>query len=114
MSKPTEEQVDAEVDRALKSSNMYLRGIYMLVSSGIVFAFLGAISGWVFALAMPGYFRNVYDATDSDLWQVAIGLGLARGFWLGILLSSVVLLATAWYRSRIRQAIMDQYEKQSQ
>ena len=111
MNKPTAEQIDAEVDRALKSNNIFLRGMYMILSSGFVFAVLGAIAGLVFSVALPGYFRNVYDATDSEIWQVGLGLGITRGFLLGIFLSSVVLLATAWYRSRIKQTILQQYEK---
>ena len=111
MEKPTPAQIDAEVDRAMKSNNMFLRGIYMIVSSGFVFAVLGAIAGWVFSLVIPGYFRNVYDATDEEIWQVAVGLGVTRGFILGIILASVVLLATAWYRSRIKQTIMQQLDQ---
>ena len=112
MNKPTPEQIDAEVDRAIRSNHMFLRGMYMLVASGCIFAILGAIAGLVIGLTMPGYFRNVYDATDTEIWQVAIGLGLTRGFLLGIFLSSVVLLSTAWYRSRIKQSILSQYENQ--
>ena len=110
MSKPTPEKIEAEVDRALKTSNMFFRGMYMLLSSGFVFAVLGALAGLVFALALPGYFRNVYDATDSEVWQVGVGLGTTRGFLLGVFLSSVVLLATAWYRSRIKQTILQEFE----
>lgn len=113
MNKPTNEQIDAEVERAIKSNNVFLRGVYMILSSAFIFAVLGAIAGWAFAIALPGYFRNVYDATDSEIWQVAVGLGITRGFILGVFLSSVVLLATAWYRSRIKQTIVQQYNKDS-
>ena len=113
MSKPSPEQIDAEVDRALKQNNLFLRGMYMILSSGFVFAVLGAIAGWAMSLALPDYFRNVYDSTDSEIWQIAVGLGVTRGFVTGIVLASVVLLATAWYRSRIKQTIMQQYDQPS-
>lgn len=111
MNKPTNEQIDAKVDRVITNNNIFLRGVYMILSSAFIFSVLGAIAGWAFALALPDYFRNVYDATDSEIWQVAVGLGITRGFILGVFLSSVVLLATAWYRSRLKQSLVRQYEQ---
>ena len=114
MNKPTKQQIEAEVDKAMKNSNVFLRGMYMIMSSAFIFSVLGGLAGWFLSLTLPGYFRNVYDAADSEIWQVAVGLGLTRGFLLGIFLSSVVLLATAWYRSRIKNTLMQHYDSGQQ
>ena len=109
-----EARVAAEVGRVLSNDRMAIRAFYMIVSTTAIFGLIGGLMGWVMAIVTPAYFRDVYDTLESDVWQVAIGMGVTWGLIAGLASGCSVLLATAWYRSRIKQALAQQYNVDQQ
>ena len=101
-------EVAAQIQKALGNDRMLFRSFYMIITTAIMFGAMGGLVGWVLAILLPGYFRNVYDAMDSEIWQVGVGLGISRGLICGVLIGCSVLVATAWYRSRMAKVVMSQ------
>lgn len=62
--------------------------------------------GWVLSVIAPAYYRYMFDAMDSELWQLGVGLGLTQGLVAGLVAGCVVVLAAAVYRSRIRSGLL--------
>ena len=83
-----------------------LGSLKLIIFSTIFFGAVGGLIGWLLSLLTPGYYRAAYDADKSDIWQIGVGLGLTQGFIAGIVVGCVVVLASAWYRSRIKAGIM--------
>ena len=106
--------VDAEVERTLAGDKMIYRSLYLVVATTIMFGAFGGIVGWLLSLLTPDYYRSRFDALDSEVWQIAVGSGVTQGLIVGALVGCVVLLATAWYRSRIKTAILQQFQQQAQ
>ena len=106
---PVESEIAAEVARVLSNDRMAIRAFYMIVSTTAVFGLLGGIAGWILAIFTPAYFRDVYDTLESDVWQLGVGLGVTWGLIGGLIAGCSVLLATAWYRSRIKKTLTDRY-----
>ena len=103
-------EIALQVEQALSNDKMMVRSFYMIVTTTVIFGFLGSMIGLILATLTPAYFQNVYDAVDSDIWQIALTLGLTRGLICGVIASSAVLVATSWYRSRFKNAIIAQLE----
>ena len=103
-------EIAAEIDRALSNDRMLVRAFYMIVSTTVIFGAIGALVGWSMAIVLPAYFRDVYDTLESEAWQVGIGKGLSTGLISGVIIGCSVLLATAWYRSRIKSVLIEKYK----
>ncbi len=106
--------VDAEIERTLAGDKMIYRSLYLVIATTIMFGAFGGIVGWLLAILTPDYYRSRFDALDSEVWQIAVGSGVTQGLFVGALVGCVVLLATAWYRSRIKAAIVQQFQQQVQ
>ncbi len=74
------------------------RGFAIVMASGIGFATGGGLLGYLLALVLPSYYRNVFRGGQSNLFdpvQVGIGLGISQGFIAGLVVGAVVVLAVA-------------------
>jgi len=104
--------VTAQIEKALSNDKIVIRSFYMIVSTSMVFGIVGAALGWILAILTPAYIRQVYDVMDSEVWQIGVGAGLTRGLICGLIAACSVLVATAWYRSRMVKALTQQVEQQ--
>ena len=105
-----ESEISAEVARVLSNDKIVIRAFYMIVSTTAIFGLLGGIAGWIMAVSVPAYFRDVYDTPQNEIWQVGVGIGVTSGLLGGLLIGCSVLLATAWYRSRLKNALLEKYK----
>ncbi len=81
-----------------------LRGFAITIASGIGFGCLGAIVGRTLGLLAPDYYQVVLHIPPDlplDPTQVGLGLGLTQGTATGVLIGLVIVVAVAWYRSRL-------------
>jgi hypothetical protein len=80
-----------------------LRSYLIVCLSGIVGACVGAGIGYLLGIAAPGYYRGVLSA-GAEAWfdpvHVGIGLGVTQGLPAGLVIGSIVVVVTAWSRSR--------------
>lgn len=82
------------------------RGFAIIVASGFGFAAGGGVIGYLLALVVPSYYRNVFRDGHSDLFdpvQVGIGLGVSQGLIVGLVVGAVVVLAVALAGSRLHR-----------
>ena len=82
-----------------------LRGFVITIASGIVFALVGAGLGYSLGHSAPDYYRTVLrnpSGVDFDPIQVGLGLGLNQGLAAGLLVGLVIVIAVAWYNSRLK------------
>jgi hypothetical protein len=87
-----------------------LKGFLIILLSGIAFALGGALIGYSLGVAMPGYYRAVFNSGREpwfDPVTVGLGLGLTQGLVCGVVIGAVVVLAVAWYNSRRREPKFD-------
>ncbi|MEM9411571.1 MAG: hypothetical protein AAGA30_10685 [Planctomycetota bacterium] len=99
-----------QIEQTLSNDKMIVRSFSMIISTSVIFGFLGALIGLLLAILTPAYFREIYEAVDSDIWQITLTLGLTRGLICGVIAASSVLVATSWYRSRIKNALISHYQ----
>ncbi len=111
---PSLASINSELDRALPQDRMVAKGLYMIITTTIMFGAFGGLIGWVLSLVTPAYYRNMFDALDSEVWQIALGLGITQGLVCGVVVGCVVLLSTAWYRSRIKAGFVEQVRQRHQ
>ena len=104
--------VTAQIEKALSNDKIVIRSFYMIVSTSLVFGILGAAIGWILAIFTPAYVRQTYDVMESEVWQIGVGAGMKWGLICGVIAACSVLLATAWYRSRMAKALTQQVEQQ--
>ena len=108
MSKPPTKQ---DVVAAFQSDKFMNNGLWIIIGSTLFFAFAGALSGWLLGLLAPDYYRVTLDfADDRNAASVGLGLGVTQGAVAGIVVGAVVVLAAAWYKSRIKHAILSQMD----
>ena len=101
--------VTAQIQQAFDQGKLVFRSIYMISVTSLMFGCMGALIGWLLATITPAYFRDVYDTMESEAWQVGLGMGLSTGLICGVAIGCSVLLATSWYRSRVKQSLIQQY-----
>lgn len=106
-------KVDAELERTLAGDKMIYRSLYLVIATTIMFGAFGGIVGWLLSILTPDYYRSRFDALDSEVWQIAVGSGVTQGLIVGAAVGCVVLLATAWYRSRVKAGIVQQFQQPS-
>ena len=84
-----------------------LRGFIITISSGLGFGIIGAVLGFTVGKFAPDYYRIVFrmpPEIDLDPAQAGFGLGLTQGVAAGIVIGLVIVVAVAWYNSRIKKA----------
>lgn len=103
---PYNAPADEKLNQALGNNQLIFGSLKLIVISGLMFGAFGALIGWVLAVLTPGYYRSVFNADNSDIWQIGVGLGLTQGLFAGLVVGCVVVLAAAWYRSRVKTGIL--------
>ena len=79
------------------------RGFAITVASGIGFAAIGGLLGYLMGILVPDYFHvmfHITPGTEFDPTQVGLGLGLTEGLAGGLLVGLVIVVVVAWYNSR--------------
>ena len=103
---PASEQLETSL-----SNQLAYKGFGLVIASTFIFGIGGALIGLLLGLITPAYYESVFDlALADEAWQVGLGLGLTQGLVCGIIVGCVVLLASAWYRSRIRAGLLPQIQ----
>ncbi|MDB5336416.1 MAG: hypothetical protein JWN70_2035 [Planctomycetaceae bacterium] len=80
-----------------------LRGFIITITSGVVFALVGALAGYSLGLIAPDYYRTVFRMPPEislDLAQAGLGLGATQGLGAGILIGLAIVVTVAWYNLR--------------
>ncbi len=83
-----------------------LRGLVITISFGIAFAIIGALAGYVLGSVAPDYYRIVFripPGASIDPAQAGMGLGVTQGFAVGLAVGLVIVVAVAWFNSRIHR-----------
>lgn len=107
------QQAADQLNRALGGGMLY-RGLVLIVLATLLFGLGGALVGLGLGALAPDYYRAVFDLPpDRSVWQIGLGLGFTQGLLAGLAVGCVVLLASAWYRSRIRQGLLEQLQQHS-
>ena len=81
------------------------RGFVITIVSGIAFACLGGVAGYALGIFVPDYYRLVFRIPEGvaiSPTQAGLGLGITQGGAVGLIVGLVIVLAVAWYNSRIR------------
>ena len=105
-SNPYQAPAEQQLQQALGVDRIVLGGFKVIATSTIVFGALGTLVGWLLSVIAPAYYRHMFEANDSDIWQIGVGLGLTQGLIAGLVVGCIVVLAAAIYRSRIRSGIL--------
>lgn len=103
--------ISAQIEKALSNDKIVIRSFYMIVSTTMLFGLIGALLGLTLSILTPAYIRNAYDVLESEIWQIGVGAGFTRGLICGLIAACSVLVATAWYRSRMIRALKQQVEQ---
>lgn len=103
---PYQPPAEQQLNQALGADRMIAGGFKTIITSSVVFGAIGTMIGWLLSVIAPAYYRHMFEASDSDLWQIGVGLGLTQGLIAGLVVGCVVVLAAAVYRSRIRSGIL--------
>ena len=75
-----------------------------IITSGIAFAAIGGVLGYAIGTFAPDYYRIMFHIPPSielDPVQAGLGLGLTQGLAAGLVIGLVIVVACAWYRSRL-------------
>lgn len=88
-----------------KASTMtILRGFVIALISGVSLAVLGGMAGYLLAILVPDYYRTVFRIpphAEIDVRHVGLALGITQGFTVGLLVGAGVVVAVAWFNSRM-------------
>jgi hypothetical protein len=87
---------------------MLFKGFVTIVMSSLFFGFMGGLIGMLIGLLIPQYYETIYPGLSrigGDPWKMGVALGAVQGLVAGICVGSVVLLSTAWYKSRMTNSI---------
>ena len=81
-----------------------VRGFAITIASGIAFGCFGALAGYALGSVAPDYYRIVFRI-PSDIAinpaQAGLGLGVTQGCVSGLIIGLVIVVAVAWYNSRV-------------
>ena len=81
-----------------------IRGFLITIASGAAFSVLGGAIGYAMGTFAPDYYRVVFRVPPSvqlDPAHVGLGLGITQGLAAGLFIGLVIVVAVAWYNSRI-------------
>lgn len=102
--------ISSQIRQAFDQDRMVFRSFYMVVVTALMFGSFGALLGWLLAILTPAFFTDVFDTMESEAWQVGVGMGVTGGLICGVMIGCSVLLATSWYRSRVKNSLLAQAE----
>lgn len=80
-----------------------------MVASALFFGLFGGGMGLLIGLFLPDYYVSIFRSVDFDQiepWKLGTGLGLTQGSVAGVVIGCVVLLSTAWYKSRMNNSLV--------
>lgn len=80
------------------------RGLIITIACGFAFGLFGAGLGFLLGSIAPDYYRTVFRMSpevEIDLAQAGLGLGATQGLAAGLLVGLVIVIAVAWYHSRM-------------
>ena len=79
-----------------------IRGFVIVIASGVAFALAGGVIGGCLGYFAPAYYYAVFHMPSVREYavQIGVGLGATQGLIAGLVVGCVVVVATAWYRSR--------------
>jgi hypothetical protein len=99
--------------KAFQSDRLLRNGLILILFAVIFFAMAGALAGWALGVFAPDYYRISlhFEKGEADAGQLGIGLGATQGAVAGLIAGCVVVLATAWFKSRVKSIVIDQLEE---
>ena len=101
-----------DVIKAFSSENLIRRAFMMVIFSALFFGAAGASVGLTLGALAPDYYRAVFRLTsEQSPIQLGIGLGLTQGLIAGVVVASVVVVAAAWFKSRVKEGVLRQLDK---
>jgi hypothetical protein len=80
-----------------------LRGFLITIASGVGFAAVGAVIGYVLGKVAPDYYRTVFRIPPEvalNPAQAGLGLGLTQGLVVGLIVGLVIVVTVAWHNAR--------------
>ena len=77
-----------------------MSALKIIIESVLAFSVLGALSGWLLGLLVPGYYQTMFPRADSTMTDLGIGLGLTQGFGLGAFVGLFIVGLEAWKSTR--------------
>lgn len=80
------------------------RGFLITIGSILGFSGMGAVAGYILAVAAPDYYRTVFHISPDAVFhpvQIGLGLGLTEGGAAGLVVGLVIVVTVAWYDSRV-------------
>ncbi len=98
--------------QAFQSDKLLRNGLILIVFAVLFFAFAGALAGWALGAFAPDYYRIHlhFEKGEADAGQIGIGLGATQGAIAGLIAGCVVVLTTAWYKSRVKGIVLNQLD----
>ncbi len=97
------------IREALKTDRLLLRGFLTVAASAFFFGLFGGIAGLLIGMFLPDFFLSIFRSVDFDRiepWKMGMGLGVTQGLVAGAVVGCVVLLSTAWYKSRMNNSMV--------
>jgi hypothetical protein len=82
-----------------------LRGFLITLASGVAFAVLGGLGGYLLGIFVPDYYRTVFripPAVEINPVHAGIGLGVTQGLAAGLFIGLVIVDTVAWFNARVR------------
>jgi hypothetical protein len=80
-----------------------IKGFAIIIGSAIFFAIAGGVIGYLLAVVIPQYYRDVFRAGQNpnfDPVAVGLGLGITEGAIAGLFVGAIVVVAVTWYNGR--------------
>ena len=81
-----------------------VRGFVITLASSLAFACVGAAVGYTLGSVAPDYYRTVFripPEASINTAQAGLGLGITQGLGTGLIVGLVIVVAVAWYNSRM-------------
>lgn len=101
-----------EVNASFQSDKLMRNGLILIICSTLFFAICGAIAGWAMGMFAPDYYEVTlhFEEGEAKPEQVGAGLGLRQGAIGGLIAGCLVVVSTAWYKSRIKNIVLGKVE----
>lgn len=95
------------IKEAFDTDKLLKKGFLTVIASTVFFGVMGCGVGGLLGVLVPDYYQTVFrfSAPYGEVWKIGAGLGLTQGLVAGIVVGCVVLLSTAWYKSRMNSSV---------